>query len=438
MWHIKNKLYVSGNLLCLWCLWSASAVAIDIQHWTQNNGARVLLVERHDNPIIDIDVAFDAGSRRDNPQHIGVADMANGLLDSGTQQDSEEILRAKIDDLAVTVQSYGELERGGVRIRSLSKPDTLSKTIIIANQMLVSPRYDANVLQREKTRAIASLQQGLTQPGFLADRATSQQNYPSHPYGYGARETTQTITAINRQQLLDFHKKYYQTNQAVVAIVGDVTRTQAQNLVDKLLHGLPHQAQAAALPAVPPGSGRQQAIPHPATQAHIILSMPLITRDDPDYYALLVGNYILGGGGFDSRLMQVLRDRKGLTYGVYSNMNPLQASGPFTIALSTKKASTEEALTATRQVLADFIANGPTEQELTQAKANIIGGFPLRFDSNAKLIGYLGVMGFYRLPDDFLDTYPAKVEKLTAAQIQAVWQRRIKPADINSVVVGGK
>ena len=433
------RLFFRFGMMILWLAVALPAQAFDIQRWTSSGGAKVLLVERHDNPIVDIDITFDAGSRRDAPDKIGVADMANGLLDTGTAQDDEEALRVKISDLAVTISSYGELERGGVRIRSLSRADTLNAAAAIANQMLVSPRYDDKVLQREKSRAIAGLRQSLTQPGFLAGRALDTLNYPQHPYGYGARENEASLAAISRADLQRFHAAHYAANNAVIAIVGDLTRAQAQQLAERLLQGLPESA--APLAAVPPvalnKNSRNQRIAHPASQAHIMLGLPVITRDDPDYYALLTGNYILGGGGFDSRLMKVLRDQKGYTYGASSSLSPLQQAGPLTIGFATKKASAEAALADARQVVADFVAQGPTEAELAQAKANIVGGFPLRFDSNAKLIGYLSVMGFYNLPNDFLDAYPAKVEALTTSQIRAAWQRRLNPAQLNTVVVGG-
>lgn len=422
-----------------WLLLATPALAVDIQRWHTPEGAKVLLVARHDNPIVDIDIAFDAGARRDTADKIGVADMANGLLDTGTAQDDEEALREKISDLAVTVSSYGELERGGVRIRSLSRADTLHAAVALANQMLVSPRFDAAVLAREQNRAVAGLQQSLTRPQFLADRALQTLNYPTHPYGFSARESPASIRAITSADLQRFHAAHYRADQAVIAMVGDLDRSQAQAVVAQLLQGVPvGDKPADSLAEVAITGAQSERIAHPASQAHIMLGLPLFTRHDPDYYALLGGNYILGAGGFDSRLMQVLRDQKGYTYGVGSSLSPLAEAGPFTVGFSTEKANASQALATARQVVADFVAQGPTEAELTQAKANIMGGFPLRFDSNAKLIGYLSVMGFYDLPDDFLDTYVDKVAALSTADIRQAWQRRLNPAQLNTVVVGAE
>ncbi len=434
---------LSGSLKALWlaaCLFvpMMTAHAIDIQSWHMDNGAKVLLVARHENPLVDIDIAFDAGSRRDTPDKIGAAGFAGGLMDAGAGADDEEALRRRIGDLAIDLASYSGLETAGVRLRSLSQADTLAAAVTLANTVLTQPRYDAAVLQREQDRAVLGLKQSETQPGFLANRALTRLNYPDHPYGYAARETEASIRALTRADLLAFHQGHFVANRAVISMVGDLTRAQAEAIARQLLQGLPeHAAPLPPLPAVKVSTGQSTHLPHPASQAHIAIGLPVFTRDDPDYYALLVGNYTLGGGGFDSRLMHTLRDRHGFTYGVGSGLSPLAQKGPFQLGFSTQKARSTEALAATRQVLADFIQQGPSEAELQQAKANIIGGFPLRFDTNQKLLGYLSVMGFYDLPLSFLDDYPAKVAALTPADIRAAWQRRIRAEDLNVVVVGG-
>lgn len=439
---MKHTSLLAGSLCALLLAAAPAAHALDIQRWPLACGGEVLLVERHDNPMVDIDVAFHAGSAHDQADKPGVADMANSLLDTGTDRHDEETLRANISDLAADISSYGEMERGGLRIRSLSQADTLKRVTVLANRILSRPRFDDAVLQREKQRAIASLKQGLTQPRFIAARTLSSLNYPDgHPYGLAALETETTLAAISRADLQDFHRRHYRAQEAVVAVTGDINRAQTEKLVRQLLAGLPEdcraQAPQHALPAVPDKAAQHRSLPHPASQAHILLGMPLISRNDPDYHALIVGNYILGGGGFDSRLMKVLRDQKGYTYGAASSLSPLAAAGPLTIGFSTQKAQADAALTLSRQVVADFVAHGPSAEELQQAKDNIIGGFPLRFDTNAKLIGYLSVMGIYGLHDDFLHAYPARVQALTREDIRRVWQKRVPAEKLNSVIVGG-
>ena len=199
---------------------------------------------------------------------------------------------------------------------------------------------------------------------------------------------------------------------------------------------LPQSKAVNILPPVTkPVSGIKR-ITHPATQSHILLAYPGLKRDDPDYYPLLVGNYILGGGGFASRLMEEIRQKRGLAYSVHSSFFPLKQAGPFQIGLQTKKEQSEEALMITQNVLADFVAEGPTEKELAAAKGNIVGGFPLRIDSNKKIMGYLAVIGFYNLPLTYLDDYVSAVDNVTVAQIKDAFQRRILPEGMVTVVVG--
>jgi len=182
--------------------------------------------------------------------------------------------------------------------------------------------------------------------------------------------------------------------------------------------------------------GETRKIAHPATQSHILIGQPGITRDDPDYFPLYVGNYILGGGGFASRLIEEVRQKRGLVYSVYSYFLPLQQRGPFQIGLQTKREQADEALAVVRKTLNNFIAKGPTEDELKKAKQNIVGGFPLRLDSNKKILDYLTVIGYYRLPLTYLDDFSGKVERVTVAQIRDAFTRRIQPDNMATVVVG--
>jgi zinc protease len=411
------------------------AQAIDIQHWQQPDGARVYFVESHDNPILDVRVDFDAGSRRETKP--GVASLTAALLDNGSAGHDEEAVRDKIADLAISVGGFADIERAGLTLRTLSRPATRDPALALSAELLARPVFPVAVLEREKRRSIEGLKQRESNPGFLADRALRRLLYPTHPYGNEARLTAGALAAIKRQDLLAFWHTHYQPRYAVVSIVGDVDRAGAEAMAAALLAGLHNSGPA--LPAIPvvempaPVVVREA---NPASQAHLRLGMPLVARDDPDYYPLVVGNYVLGAGGFDARLMQELRVKRGLTYGVSSSVQPLERAGPFTIALSTRKDQADTALTLARATLLRFIDEGPTDAELAQAKANLIGGFPLRFDSNRKLLGYLALIGNYRLPLDYLDRYPREVAALTPAQVRDAWRRHVHPEALSTVVIG--
>jgi len=221
-----------------------------------------------------------------------------------------------------------------------------------------------------------------------------------------------------------------------VSIMGDVSRVEAADIAESLTKNLPRKKPADVLRPVGLPTPDVKKIPHPATQSHILLGYPGLQRNDADYFQLVVGNHILGGGGFTSRLMEEIRSKRGLAYSVHSHFSPLKEKGPFVIGLQTRKEQSEEALAVTRKVLSDFAANGPTEKELKEAKQNIIGSFPLRIDSNRKILGYLALIGFYKLPLTYLDDYIKAVEHVTAAQIKDSFQRRVDPAGMVTVIVG--
>ena len=214
-------------------------------------------------------------------------------------------------------------------------------------------------------------------------------------------------------------------------------RRQAQAIAEQLTAALPKSPLPPALPAVElPQQAQEQRIAHPASQSHILVGYPGVRRGDPDYFPLYVGNYILGGGGFVSRLTSEVREKRGLVYSVYSYFMPMAVEGPFQIGLQTKKEQGEEALKVVRDTLQRFMEKGVTEDELKAAKQNLIGGFPLRLDSNAKILDYLAVIGFYKLPLSYLEDFNKEVEKVTAAQIKEAFNRRIHPDQMVTVVVG--
>lgn len=436
----KGKTMKYTPLLLALVLPLSVQAAVNIQRWTTPQGVQVLLAERHENPIIDMAVSFrGAGNASDPDGKSETAAFTAALLPGGTKEMDEETFNAQTNGLAVEIGSSADNETATATLRSLSRPDTLKKAVSLFNGALARPRFDEAVFRRNQTQAATVLQQQETKPDFTAARTLVRLSYPDHPYGKGAYTTVQSINSITLDDIRAFYRTRYGKNNAVVAIVGDIDRKGADRLVQDALSGLPDRAAASAdVPPVKKHPAQRRDIPFAGEQAQIMLGMPLITRNDPDYYALVVGNYILGGGGFDSRLMEVLRNQRGDTYGVYSDLAPEHQAGMFTIAYSSRKPAARASLAAAQEVIRQFIAEGPTEEEMAQAKANITGSFPLRFDSNAKLLGYLNLIGVYNLPDDYLEAYPKAVAKLTAADVKAAWQKRVRPEDLNIVVVGAQ
>ena len=408
------------------CLAFTAAHAVEFQRWKTADGVTITLVERHELPIVNMQITFK-GAGRVAEHKPDLAAFTATMLPSGTEKYGEEALRDESNRIGVTVSTAAGPENTTISFASLSRRQNLSDGLKLANQIIARPKFDPAVLNRTKGQALTSLKQSLSDPGFLAGRAVTLLNYGSHPYANSARSSEESINGITLEDLSQFHRSHYAKNNAYVAIVGDIDRRQAEKTA----------AARSEIPEIPNNAGRRQDIPFDGKeQASVIMGLPLIVRQDPDRYALAVGNYILGGGGFDSRLMKKLRDEKGLVYGVSSSLSPMTRKGPFSIAFSTKKDSAEDALAAARAVLADFIAEGPTEAELKQAKDNIVGSFPMTFDTNAKTVAIAANVGANDLPLDYYDTYTAHIEAVTAEQVREVWHRRLNPQELNVVVVG--
>lgn len=424
--------------LCATSTLMTAHAALPIQHWVAPSGAQVYFVENHDLPMLDINVDFAAGSSRDSSVKSGLAGVTLHMMSLGAGGMTEADISKRMADVGADLGGRFDMDRAGVSLRTLSSPREREVALSVFFAVLQQPDFPESVLQREKTRAIAGLKEAQTQPDFIAGKAFSEALYGTHPYALPEEGEINSLEALTRNDVADFYRAHYTSNGATVALIGDVTRAEAEAIAQRLTEKLPKGTTPAAIQPVPlPTQAVVKEIAHPATQSHILLGYPGIKREDPDYFPLLVGNYVLGGGGFDSRLTKEVRDKRGLAYSVYSYFMPFKEAGPFQVGLQTKKGQTGEALTVVRKTLRDFIGNGPTEAELKQAKNNIIGGFPLRIDSNKKILEYLSLIGFYQLPLDYLERYPKSVARVTLDQVRESFKRRIDPDKMVTVVVGG-
>jgi zinc protease len=432
--------FIAGLALCVAC--SISHAALNIQSWTLANGARVLFVENHTIPILDVSVDFDAGGRRDPAGKSGTAALtlamlARGLHEANGPKGPEPALtEAEIsNNFADTAAQRGgrfDSDRAGLTLRTLV---TERETAIpLLARLIAQPAFPAELLARDKARTIAGIKESLTRPEAIAERAFARLLYGTHPYAL--QPTVESTEAITRDDLLAFHATHYVANHAVLAMIGDITQEQARQIAQQLTERLPQGAALPDLPPVPILKSEEERIPHPASQAHILIGMPAYARHDPDHFALTVGNYILGGGGFVSRLTQQVRVKRGLTYGISSYFSPMEQAGPFQIDMQTQKAQTDQALKVVRDTLADFLRGGPTALEVKAAKDNLIGGFPLRIDSNRKILENIAAIGFYKLPLDYLDTWSANIAKVSAAEIKAAFNRKVQMDKLSTVIVG--
>jgi zinc protease len=405
-----------------------------IQHWVAPTGARVIYVESRDLPILDVQIDFVAGGARSPAGKSGVASLTAGLLESGTAELDEERISARLVELGARLSSGSDQDKASTMLRTLSSAEEKTGALALMRAVLSAPTFPAGAFEREKTRMIEALKDAATRPEHVAAERFAAAIYPGHPYGRMA--TPESVAQIQRDDIVAFHRAHYVAANAVVSILGDVSRQEAEAIAVQLTEALPRGAAVAPLPAVTLPQRETIKVAHPAAQSHIHVGLPANQRDaGPDYFALLVGNYTLGGGGFVSRLMKEVREKRGYAYSVYSYFAPRVLPGPFEIGLQTKREQAQDALKVVDDVLARFLAEGPTPEELAAAKKNLIDGQALRIDSNAKLLGYLSLIGFYNLPLDYLDQFPRLVEAVTRDDVKAAFQRYVKPENLVTVIV---
>src|SRR5690606_14126778 len=406
-----------------------------IEHWTTANGARVFFVRADAIPMLDVSLDFDAGGRLDPPGRKSLATVTNSMLSRGA---------GGLDELAIS-EGFARIgaQRGGgagddrasVTLRTLTSEPELAEALALLARVVSQPAFPAEVLAREKERVIQSIRESETKPETIAQRTFDGLMYGEHPYG--AHPTVETVGAIGRDDLVAFHRGYYGARNAVVSMIGAISRERAQAIAEQLTRDLPPgDAERRIVPVVPPREAIERRVEHPASQSHILIGQPAIARGDPDFFALLVGNYVLGGGGFVSRLYDEVREKRGLAYSVYSYFSPQLQPGPFTIGLQTRREQTALALGVVRETLARFLRDGPTEAELQAAKSNLAGGFALRIDSNRKILDNLATIGFYRLPLDYLERWTSRIEAVTLDEVRAAFARHLRPDALVTVVVG--
>ncbi len=409
---------------------------LPIQQWQTANGVQVYFVENHDLPILDLSISFPAGSSTDTAETSGRARLVQRLMSMGAGGMSEDRIAETLADVGAELGGIFDLDRAGLSLRTLSHQHERTQALDVLAHIIQHPEFREEVMERERARLVAALKEADTKPEVIAERTLMKLLYGTHPYGLRESGEPDTLVLLQRRDLVDFYRARYTSGSAVIAMIGDIKRDEAIRIAEALTQKLPAGEPAKTLPAVEKPVPATRKIAHPATQSHIQIAYPGLSRKDPDYFPLLVGNYILGGGGFVSRLMEEIRQTRGLAYSVYSAFAPFQEKGPFEISLQTKKEQAEQALQLTQKILRDFVKQGPTSEELKAARQNIVGGFPLRIDSNRKILGYLGVIGFYDLPLTYLEDYVKAVEKVTVTQIKDAFRRRIDPAGMVTVVVG--
>lgn len=415
---------------------TAYTSALPIEHWTSKNGVPVYLVTKTQVPMVDIAVIFHAGSAYDGTLP-GIAQLTVQMLDQGTHNlDANEIAN-RFESVGAHYHGKINQDMAIMQLRSLSEPEFLNNALDTFEALINRSSFPEDALNREKKRIKIALQFEEQTPTAIALKAFYKDLYGKHPYASPVFGTIQGIDNITHTEVVHFYQQHYVAQNAMIAIVGNITKDKAMSLADQLTSGF-HQGQKV-MPLVkttPQSSNQHHKIDYPSQQSTLILGQLGITLKEPDYLPLLLGNQILGGGALTSQLFTEVRNKRGLCYGISSRFSTLEAGGPFTIILQTRKSQANNALAVTKATLKNFIKNGPSEKELIDTKQALIGSFPLTIANNAAILEKLIQTGFYQLPLDYWDNYLEKINNITAMQIRNAFQKNINPEKLLIVTIG--
>ena len=425
--------------LVLWLL-SVSGVAQaapKIEHWTTSNGLRVYYVHAPELPMLDLRLQFDAGSARDGAKP-GLAMLTAQMLDTGAAGLSEDQLAEQFESVGAQFSASASMDMTAISLRTITLEKPQQTALDLWLKVITQPDFPQPAFERIQKLTLVALQGEKQDPESLVNKAFYKALYGDHPYGQPANGTESSIPALKVDDLKAFYQQYYVAKNGLLAMVGAVERAQAEALAEKIAAALPAGAAAAPIPEVKPlTEAKTVKIPYPSAQAHILIGQIGNKRGDADFYTLYMGNQVLGGSGFASRLMKEVRTKRGLSYSVYSYFAPFAQLGVFELGLQTKLEQTDEALKVARDTLQQFQQEVATAEELEAAKKDITGGFPLRTANNSQIVEYVGMIGFYQLPLDYLDTFTSKVNALSSEAITEAFKRRVQPDKMVTVIVGG-
>lgn len=416
-----------------------------IQHFVTKSGTPVALVQTHNLPMVDISVYFNAGSARDEAIRtggFGIAGLTASMLGQGTTQHSQDELAEAIEQLGVSIEQTAYKDMFIVSLRSLSDPDYLNPALALMVETMAHPTFPKDNLARTKAQYLVGLQRQQEDPDTIASETFAKALYGNHPYAHPTAGTLESIPSITQADLKAFSQRFLVAKNANIAITGDVTLAQAKRIAEQLTVQLPKGSPAPALPDVKPlTQARTIHVPFDSTQTSVIIGQvgekratDLATLQRHTNFA--IADDVVGGSNFQARLMADIRKKRGLTYGIYSGMTPMQSNGAYTISFSTRNDKANEAINATLDVIKETVKNGITQRELDLTKDSQINSFPLSFASNAAINSTIGMMGFYHLPDSFLQNTVKRIEQANLASVNQSYRTLIQPDRFLTVTVG--
>ena len=414
---------------------TSPAFAIDIQVVKSKSGITAWLVEEHSLPIVSVSAAFRGGAAMDPVQKLGLANMVSGLLDEGAGDLDSNAFQSRLADKAIRMSFDADKDTFSASMRMLSEfKDEAFDLLALA---LTKPRFDQAAVERIRSQIIVGIKYSEQDPQTIMAKTWRAAYFGDHPYGHDTQGTPETVAAITPDDLRTFVKERFAKDNLYVAVVGDVTPDELRGLLDKAFGGLPGKSVPYIMPPVTPAAGKVIRVPKDVPQAVVEFGEEGILRKDPDWYPAYVMNYILGGGGFTSRLTEVVREKNGLAYTVGTGLSPLDYAGIFAGFVGTDAKTVDKSKELIEQEVSRMARDGVTQEELDAAKSYLTGSYPLNFDTSGKIAGQLLGVQMEGLGLDYIDKRNSMVEAVTLDQVNAAAKRLLKPDNMLWVIVGG-
>ncbi len=410
------------------------AAAMNIQQITSPGGIQAWLVEEHSVPLISMRYAFDGGSSQDPEGKPGVANFITAMMDEGAGDLTSEEYQERVEDISMRM-SYDDTKDslyGSFETLSVNR----DKAVELLKLSVQKPRFDDDAVQRIRQQLVANIIYSDKDPTKVAMREWYAQAFAGHPYARPSSGTAETVSKINRDDLIAYHKRIFARDNLKIVAVGDITPAELGKLIDDVFGNLPAKAELMPVAKTEPTGGSQRVIEMGVPQSVAIFGLGAMPRKDPDFMAAFIINHILGGGGFSAKLMEEVREKRGLAYSVYSYVQPDKITSILVGSVATKNASMSESLDIIRNEMKKMAENGPTEADLDAAKSYLTGSYALRFDTNSKIASQLlGLMqeGF---GPDYVENRNKMIDAVTLADAKRVAARLLKSNDLIVTVVG--
>lgn len=403
-----------------------------------DNGMVLLLAEKHDIPMVTVNMAIKAGNTAVAGDKPGLASITASLLMQGTTKRTANQISSEIDFIGGSLSTGGGDDFANAGLRVLKKD--IRTGFDLLSDVIMNPVFDQKEIDRKVKSTLAEIQRQKEEPNIVANEAFQKAVYGGHAYGRTNDDVAAYLPKLTRQDIIDFYKARYSPSNTIIAVVGDVNEKEVVSLLNEYFNGWKRNDQPLPTPVVPPVIEKTsiRKIDKSITQANIVMGHIGISRENPDFYAVSIMNYILGGGGFSSRLMDNIRDNKGLAYDVHSSFAAQKETGIFEVGIQTKNESANDVIGETFKEIRRIQADLVSEKELADAKAYLTGSFPLRMDTSSKIAGMLASIEIYNLGLDYPQKYTSLINSVTREDIQRVAKKYLHPDRLVIVVVANQ